>query len=275
MQKRFLALALTLCLALSLCSFAAAGERDDLEIIVDDAAIVLDTPVYAEDGATFVPYWPVVKALYPTATLEFPASSRAVMTAPGLTLEVLRGKDYLIANDRCIPLPDGTRTGEDGSTLLPARVLGTVLGADVAWDPIGTAVVFTSSGEGPIAPASEVYDETDLYWLSRIINAESGNQPLEGKIAVGNVVLNRVRSSSFPNTVKGVIYQKNQFSPAASGSVKRAPNAESVVAAKLCLEGANTIGNALFFVNPKISRNCWAARNRTYVATIGAHAFYA
>ena len=67
----------------------------------------------------------------------------------------------------------------------------------------------------------------------------------------------------------------NQFAPAGSGHLSRTPNAESVVAAKLCLEGANTAGNALYFVNPVTSPGSWASRNRPYVATIGAHAFYA
>lgn len=113
-----------------------------------------------------------------------------------------------------------------------------------------------------------------MYWLSRIIYAESGNQPLDGKIAVGNVVLNRVASPGFPNSVYEVIFQRNQFTPAANGSINRTPSAESVVAAKLCLDGANTAGSALYFVNPTVAPGSWASRNRPYVATIGAHAFY-
>ena len=111
--------------------------------------------------------------------------------------------------------------------------------------------------------------------LSRIIYAESGNQSLDGKIAVGNVVLNRVASPRFPNTVYEVIFQRNQFTPAMTGSINRTPSAESVIAAKLCLDGANTAGDALYFVNPNMSPYSWASRNRPYVATIGAHAFFA
>ena len=88
------------------------------------------------------------------------------------------------------------------------------------------------------------------------------------------MVLNRVASSTFPNTVKEVIYQKNQFTPVRNGTINLEPNAESVVAAKLCLDGANTAANALFFLNPKTASNSWAARNRPYLMTIGAHAFY-
>ena len=59
-----------------------------------------------------------------------------------------------------------------------------------------------------------------------------------------------------------------------TGSIYRTPNAESVLAAKLCLEGVNTAGNSLYFVNPTTSPGSWASRNRPYVATIGAHAFF-
>ena len=65
---------------------------------------------------------------------------------------------------------------------------------------------------------------------------------MEGKIAVGNVVLNRVNDPRFPNTVYGVVFQRNQFTPAMTGTINRTPNESSVIAAKLCLEGANTAG---------------------------------
>ena len=131
-----------------------------------------------------------------------------------------------------------------------------------------------TSGSGPILSGEQAYQADVVYWLSRIIYAESGNQPLDGKIAVGNVVLNRVASPRFPNSVYEVIFQRNQFTPAANGSINRTPSAESVVAAKLCLDGANTAGSALYFVNPTVAPGSWASRNRPYVATIGAHAFY-
>ena len=152
--------------------------------------------------------------------------------------------------------------------------LAAALGANVAWDPTGNAVVITA-GSGPITSGDLAYQSDVVYWLSHIINAESGNQPLAGKIAVGNVVLNRVASSLFPDTVYEVIHQRNQFTPVTNGSINLTPNTESVAAAKLCLDGANTIGNALYFINPRSAPNSWAARNRSYVATIGAHAFFA
>lgn len=113
----------------------------------------------------------------------------------------------------------------------------------VEWDGTQSTIQITS-GSGPILSGEQAYQADVVYWLSRIIYAESGNQPLDGKIAVGNVVLNRVASPRFPNSVYEVIFQRNQFTPAANGSINRTPSAESVVAAKLCLDGANTAGSA-------------------------------
>ena len=114
----------------------------------------------------------------------------------------------------------------------------------------------------------------NLSWLSRIIYAESGNQPLAGKIAVGNVVLNRVNSPAFPNSVYAVVFQQSQFTPVMNGTIYSTPNAESVIAAKLCLEGANTAGNSLYFLAPALAGNLWTMEERTYVTTIGTHWFY-
>jgi N-acetylmuramoyl-L-alanine amidase len=115
-----------------------------------------------------------------------------------------------------------------------------------------------------------------VYWLSRIISAESGGEPLEGKIAVGNVVLNRVKSPDFPNTIYGVIYDTAggiQFEPVANGTVNNVPDPDSVLAAKLCLDGASVAGGSLFFLNPSLATSFWITENRTKVAAIGSHVF--
>lgn len=270
-MKKLLALALSLCLFAGLAVPVTAVEGDGLNVIVNDAVVTMDTPVQIWDQVTYVSYWPIVQALYPDATAVWEVD-RAVVTAPGLRLEIHPGLKYLIANGRYLYLPNGVKSG-DNNLLVPVRTLAAALGADVAWDPVGNNVVLTA-GAGPITPGSVAYQEDVIYWLSHIINAEAGNQPLDGKIAVGNVVLNRVANPRFPGTVYQVIFQRGQFTPVSNGSINLTPNAESIVAAKLCLDGANTVGNALYFINPRYSPNSWASRNRPYVATIGAHAFY-
>ncbi len=271
-MKKIITLALALCLVLSLGAPATAVESNGLEIVVNDAVISLDVPVQVCNEVTYVSYWPVVQALYPDATTVW-QNDRAVVPAPGLTMEIQPGLPYFIANGRYLYLPQGIKFHEN-VILLPVRTLCAALGADVSWDAIGSRVVITA-GSAPITSGDIAYQADVLYWLSHIINAESGNQPLAGKIAVGNVVLNRVANPRFPDTVYEVIHQRNQFTPVANGSINKTPNEESVIAAKLCLDGANTVGNALYFLNPRTARSSWASRTRPYVTTIGAHAFYA
>ena len=272
MKKHILSAVMALSLVFGLGTTATAIESDSIGVIVNSAAIQLDVPVQVFDQVTYVSYVPVVMALYPSATAQW-VNDRAVVTAPGLTMEIQPGAKYMVANGRYLYLPQGVKISGE-SLMVPSRTLAVALGADIAWDGAGSSVVLTA-GDGPIASGDAAYQSDVVYWLSHIINAESGNQPLEGKIAVGNVVLNRVASSIFPDTVYEVIYQRNQFTPVANGSINLTPNEESLIAAKLCLDGANTAGSSLYFVNPRSSPNSWASRNRSYVATIGAHAFFA
>lgn len=252
-----------------------ANDPNVVCVIVNDSVVDAKDTVEIIDGTSYVSFWPVVKALYPDATLTRSAyGSVLTVSSASLNMEISLGATYLVANGRYLTL-DRAVTGIGDTLLLPARTLGAIVGADVSWDNIGKNVVFTVNSNGPIASADVAYNAEDLYWLSHIIYAEAGNQPLDGKIAVGNVVLNRVASSQFPNSVKSVVYQSGQFTPVANGTIYLEPNAESVKAAKLCLDGANTVGNALFFINPKTSRSSWVARNRTLLTVIAEHAFYA
>ena len=129
-------------------------------------------------------------------------------------------------------------------------------------------------GSGAIQSGDQYYNQEDLFWLSRVIYAESGNQPLEGKMAVGNVVMNRVASPIYPNTVEGVLAQKNQFSTYKSGALAdRTPNESSIIAAKLVLDGGvvEEVRNALFFDS---TAGSWASRHKQCIAVIGGHKFY-
>ena len=89
---------------------------------------------------------------------------------------------------------------------------------------------------------------------------------------MGNVVMNRLNHPRFPDTIYEVLFQKNQFTPAATGSIYREPNEESVAAAKMVMDGAQVLPTALFFNAAGLKS--YAAKTRTYVATIGDHAFY-
>jgi N-acetylmuramoyl-L-alanine amidase len=119
-----------------------------------------------------------------------------------------------------------------------------------------------------------VVKEDDLYWLSRIIHAEAKGESAEGRIAVGNVILNRMESDEFPDTVKGVIFQKNQFSPVSNGSIYNEPTEETLKLAQRVLDGERVVpADVLFFYNPAVvSRDSWVW-SREIVDSIGNHNF--
>lgn len=115
--------------------------------------------------------------------------------------------------------------------------------------------------------------EQDLYWLARVISAEAKGEPLLGQIAVGAVVLNRVKSPRFPNTVKEVIFQPGQFTVVQDGSIYEPPVPSAYVAARLALRGCDPTNGSLYFYNPRLtSRSNWI-RSRPVVKSIGRHLF--
>lgn len=158
---------------------------------------------------------------------------------------------------------------ENGRTYVPLRLVSTLLGGSAVWDPwLGGAAVTSPEAD---------HDAADLYWLSRIISAESGGEPMKGQIAVGNVVLNRMEDPNFPNTIPEVIFDRVdavQFEPVANGTVYISPTAQSVEAAKRVLDGETVLSEALYFYAPALSKGVWINANRTYDTTIGCHRFY-
>lgn len=131
----------------------------------------------------------------------------------------------------------------------------------------------------PIEPVEvdEVIFEESLngeeYLLAQIIHAEAKGESYDGKVAVGNVVLNRVNSEDFPDDIESVIFQRNQFSPVMDGSIYNEPEEESIQAAKDVLNGIKIVdSNALFFYNPRTSTSSWIF-TRTTITDIGNHRF--
>lgn len=112
----------------------------------------------------------------------------------------------------------------------------------------------------------------DRELLARVISAEAKGEPYEGQVAVGAVILNRVRDSRFPNTLAGVVYQTHAFESVSNGTIYQTPAASSVRAAQDALNGWDPSGGALFFWNPSkaVSKWIWS---RPIIKRIGNHVF--
>ncbi|MDB4866182.1 MAG: LysM peptidoglycan-binding protein [Cohnella sp.] len=121
------------------------------------------------------------------------------------------------------------------------------------------------------AAAADV-NQADLNLLAKLVQVEAGYEPYEGKLAVASVVMNRVHDCSYPNTVKGVIYEPYQFPPAKNGLLAKATaSKECMKAAKAALSGVNNVPGAVYFFNPKVDP---VKLNKVkVVAKIGNHVF--
>ncbi|WP_202079847.1 cell wall hydrolase [Caldalkalibacillus salinus] len=116
-------------------------------------------------------------------------------------------------------------------------------------------------------------DEKELELLARIIYVEAGYEPFKGQVAVGNVVMNRVESAYFPNSIRDVIYQPNQFTPVRNGRFHSAvPSETAYLAAREVFAGTEYVGDALYFYNPRLADNAFF-RSREVVADIANHRF--
>ena len=235
---------------------------------------VLSTLPLLLDSTTYVPLYDFCK-LIDTATMTQYEDS-TVINLPDLQIEATANNFYIIANGRYLYTPTLCRM-VDNVMYVPIRPLVKAFGLSISWyQPSRTITISPNYGYDPIEHGDTFYNKTDLLWLSRIISAESRGESMDGKIAVGNVIMNRLRSPSFPNSVHGVIFDRRsgiQFSPAYSGAINNTPDASCIIAAKLALDGANVVDNSLYFNQARL--RSWASRNRTFVVTIGNHSFFA
>ena len=122
----------------------------------------------------------------------------------------------------------------------------------------------------PTGQSTSSANNVDL--LARIINGEARGENYTGQVAVGAVVLNRVRSSSFPNTIAGVIYQPGAFTAVSDGQINKPVVQSCYNAARDALNGWDPSGGALYYYNPKTATSDWIW-SRPVVARIGNHVF--
>ena len=249
-------------------------EEVDPTLTVDGQPVPADVAKTYRGDTTYVALVPMSECLDSTIQSKWDAGTRtATVHNDKLVLTAKAGDLYLTVNGRYLYTPEGIQI-ENGKIMVPLSALVRAFDGSLTWNGT-TGMTAVTRGSGAAKSGDQYYNADDLFWLSRVIYTESGNQPLEGKMAVGNVVMNRVNHPSFPGTIEGVLAQKNQFTTYWSGHIARStPNAESVIAAKLVLDGGvvEEVKNALYFDSAASS---WASRNRTCVAVIGGHRFYA
>lgn len=134
--------------------------------------------------------------------------------------------------------------------------------------------IFSINENTVVSEAASGGNTSDVQLLARAINGEARGEPYEGQVAVGAVILNRVRDSRFPNTIAGVIYQPGAFTAVADGQINVPIDESSTVvkAARDALNGWDPTEGAVYYFNPDTATNKWIW-SRPLIKTIGKHRF--
>lgn len=264
MKLKFLSAALALCILLVLP--VTAGETVSVEICYDDWVMPLTG--YARAGVTYVPLRRFFELLG-GSQVTWDGQSRSATVSGRASATFTLGQSNATMNGTRQRLT-GTPYSSGGSMYVPLRGLAQAMSCDISYD--------SARRRATLSTRSDAEDTDSLYWLARIIQAESGGESYAGKLAVGSVILNRVESAAFPDSVYGVIFDRNhgvQFTPVANGTVYNTPSEESLSAARACLSGTRTVADCLYFFNPATATKAgWIVQNCVYYASIGNHDFY-
>ena len=226
------------------------------------------------NGIVYIPFRAASAAISGSSYSYNSATRTSTLRANGLEIVAGDGCYVTYANGRALFNTTPNVIMSDGRLYIPVSVFTKAVGMSAKTSGSGVNITGNYS---PIKSANSYYREDEVFWLARIIHAESRGESLLGQIAVGSVVMNRVKSAYYPNTIYGVIFDRKygvQFSPVLDGSIYNTPGYTSILAAKICLEGYDVTGGAFFFLEPRLATSSWIPRTREYAFTIGNHDFY-
>ena len=275
LRKTFLLLAVCVVTLFS-ATHSKSTNSMPIGIYVNEKEIVTDVKPYIQNGTTFVPVRAICNALN-AGNIIWDESTKSVTVKEHNQIQFTVGEDYAYINGKKHDLSAPSSIVE-GRTMIPVRLFAESFGAEVKWDDNLHGVDISVSDQSlPVASTVTGRRKDELLWLARIVEAESAGEPYQGQLAVANVVLNRVESKDYPNTIYGVIFDRNygvQFQPVANGTIYNTPSKKAVFASKRALAGENNIGECLYFLNESTATSHWITQNRDYYTTIHNHSFY-
>ena len=258
MKRAYRLLLLYLIVIVSFCNiegFAADIEKEiPISLSVNGNYILMDSQPFIEKDSVFVPIRFVGQALGVQEIVWDNENKRVVIKDKDKIIEMFINSNEALINGETYVL-NAPPVAIDNRTMVPLRFVAENLDCEVVWNDQTYTVEI--SKEGVTVPAINIlnrtYSDEDIYWLSKIVQVEARDLSFDGKLAVANVVINRKNSYEFPNTIYDVIYDKNycvQFPPAYKSSfISTQPSSDSIIAAKMALEGNNNISKCLYFNN--------------------------
>jgi N-acetylmuramoyl-L-alanine amidase len=263
-------------LTLQVFSGGLSNESSYITVSLNGQHLATDTPPYLKDNRVYLSLRSICDALQ-LDLAWLPEENKVTLSLKDTTIELftedsmrnmslINGEEFMmdtpleIVNDR---------------TMVPARFVSEKMGFDVDWDGFSFTLLLATEDlaveESFIQSRS--YSNEDFLWLSRIVHVETGGVQIENKLAVANVVLNRMKHPNYPSTVYDVIFDRKwavQFPPAfRAGFGELVPSHESRIASKMALEGINNVEGCLWFNNRPFTNS-----NITFYKKIGGNYFY-
>ncbi len=247
-------------------------------VTVNNSYIEMAEEPFLENGITYVPLR-FLSDVFNAENVRWNSQTKqASVLFDGKNIVVTENSDIASVDGNSVKM-NGEAIIRNGRLFVPVRFFAESFGADVNWKQKYYRAEINK--DGVVLPDDVIeqrsYNDDHIYWLAKIIHCESESESIKGKIGVGNVIVNRVLSDEFPDTIYKVIFDTKygvQFQPVLNGTIYKEPGGESYMAAKLVLEGENTAGNSLYFLNPRIATNFWIVNNRVFYTSIGNHDFY-
>ncbi|WFD10988.1 stalk domain-containing protein [Tepidibacter hydrothermalis] len=262
----------------SLIKIKPVKDQKAISIKVDSKVVSTDQYPYIENSRTFVPIRFIAESLGANVSWD-QSSQEAILEYEDKIIRLPIYSSTATINGSSVAL-DAPVNIYNARTFVPVRFIAETFDCSVDWNGYDYVVDIQTenySNKNIVDDNVPSYSSEDLYWLSRLVHAESQGESYEGKLAVANVIVNRKNSDLFPASIKGVIFDNNygiQYTPVANGRIYNTPSNDSIQAAKQALEGHNNISTCLYFLNPRKSTNNWIVWNRFYFKTIQNHDFY-
>lgn len=255
-------------------------------IVLNNKVLSLPQKPFILDGISYAPIREISEALGAKVIWD-KSYNHVEIVKDDINLSFQIGETSCLLNNIYMTMPISLIVND--KTMVPIRFLSEVFNFNVFWNDNLKTIIISSTSNIPTDEELEIliyshtknnnqnYTKEDVYWLSRLVHAEARDESYEGKLAVANVIINRVKSNEFPNSIKSVIFDRNngvQFVPTVNGEIYKSPSAESERAAIEALNGKNNAQNIFYFLNPKKSPYNWITKNRKYAFTIQNHNFY-
>lgn len=133
-------------------------------------------------------------------------------------------------------------------------------------------ITLSGGGKDSKGTATNIDTSSNLYLLAKVVYGEARGEPYKGQVAVAAVVLNRVDSASFPNSISGVVYQSGAFDAVSDGQINLSPDESAIKAAKDAMNGYDPTNGCIYYYNPQTATSKWI-RSREIMLTIGRHVF--